>query len=323
MELASLSLAEIREFVERRKRLSRRLLEELQNDPRQGVRRLARRLDRRRAARQQERRRMQRLLSLERELWSQGVTRVAGVDEAGVGPLAGPVVAAAVVFPPGTVIPAVDDSKRLDPEERGRLCIRIRSAVVGIGFGVAEVAEIDRLNVYHAALQAMRRAVLDLPLRPQQVLVDARTIPDLPLPQHPVAGGDSRHFSIAAASIMAKTYRDELMCELDSRFPEYGFSAHKGYATPQHQQAIRRHGLCPAHRRSYAFVQELAGESSPQYRDLKRRLDSECSAEELAAVRHDFRGTAGLLPAERRRLQQLITRHKKKYPGPEQLSLLD
>jgi len=197
------------------------------------------------------------LLRVERGLWEAGITRVAGVDEAGVGPLAGPVVAAAVVFAPGAALRGVDDSKRLTPTRRTALEAEIRALALGVGVGIVDVSDIDRLNIYRAALEAMRRAVLALPVSPDHVLVDARRIPDITAPQTALVHGDARSFSIAAASIVAKVTRDRLMHDLDARYPEYGFRDHMGYGTPQHLAAINRHGPCPAHRRSFAPVREL------------------------------------------------------------------
>lgn len=322
MDFARMSLAEIRAFLARRKRIPSRQLDSLSHDPRTGVRRLLANWKKRRENELNERRRMRGLTALERRLWSEGLSLVAGVDEVGVGPLAGPVVAAAVIFAPGTEIPEIDDSKKLKGDVRLRLESRIRSTALEIGIGIADVPEIDRLNVYHAALQAMRRAVLELSRKPEHVLVDAREIPDLEIPQQPIPGGDGRHFSIAAASIIAKTHRDRLMKALDRRFPQYGFSTHKGYCTPEHQAAIRRHGACPIHRRSYTFVQELTGEASPAYLELKARLDAENSVRELASIRRDIRADSDLSPQERRKLQQLLARRQKRYPGPSQLRLL-
>ena len=197
------------------------------------------------------------LLRVERGLWEAGITRVAGVDEAGVGPLAGPVVAAAVVFAPGAALRGVDDSKRLTPTRRTALEAEIRALALGVGVGIVDVSDIDRLNIYRAALEAMRRAVLALPVSPDHVVVDARRIPDITPPQTALVHGDARSFSIAAASIVAKVTRDRLMHDLDARYPEYGFRDHMGYGTPQHLAAINRHGPCPAHRRSFAPVREL------------------------------------------------------------------
>jgi ribonuclease HII len=191
------------------------------------------------------------MLNFERVLWRAGVQHIAGVDEVGMGPLAGPVIAAAVVFPPHTELHGIDDSKRLDVEQRVDAARRIREAASGIGIGRAEVAEIDSINIYHAGLLAMRRAVEALPMRPQHVLVDARSIPGVDVPQNCFDKGDGLDFSIAAASIVAKVHRDGLMDELAREHPDYGFDRHKGYCTPEHQDAIRRLGPCAIHRQSF------------------------------------------------------------------------
>jgi ribonuclease HII len=171
-----------------------------------------------------------------------------------MGPLAGPVVAAAVVFPPGLGLSGVDDSKRLTAAQRERLALDIRG--VALAFAVAEVApaEIDALNVYRAGLEAMRRAVLRLEPSPDLVLVDARQIPGLAVPQETLVKGDARCHAIAAASILAKTRRDALMVELDARYPGYGFAEHKGYATAVHRAALKRLGPTPIHRRSFQLL---------------------------------------------------------------------
>ena len=142
-----------------------------------------------------------------------------------------------------------------------------------LSIGRAEVAEIDTVNIYHAGLLAMRRAVDALPVRPQHVLVDARTIPGVDVPQNCFNKGDGLDFSIAAASIVAKVHRDRLMDELARQHPEYGFERHKGYCTPEHQDAIRRLGPCAIHRQSFTFIRELRGEYSALFYDLKQRLD--------------------------------------------------
>lgn len=198
------------------------------------------------------------LLRVERELWTAGCVRVAGCDEVGVGPLAGPVVAAAVIVTPEMRIRGIDDSKKLSAARREELAQRIRDESIGVGVGVVDVADVDRLNVYHAALEAMRRAVLALPGDPpDHVVVDARTIPGLRIPQTPLIGGDGRSYSVAAASIVAKVTRDRLMSEWHSRYPDYGFDRHMGYGTAEHLAALERHGPCPIHRRSFAPVSQL------------------------------------------------------------------
>lgn len=232
----------------------RRIETALRDDPRAGARRLAERCARRAAAADNERRRVSLLFELRRELLSAGARYVAGVDEVGMGPLAGPVVAAAVILPEQVDLPGLDDSKRVDPTRREKLADAVREQA--LAFCVAEVAvgEIDRLNIYHAGLEAMRRAVLGLAVAPDHVMVDARTIPGLESPQTPLVGGDGRDGSIAAASIVAKVHRDALMRAFDSRHPGYGFARHKGYATPDHLDALRSLGPCPIHRRSFAPV---------------------------------------------------------------------
>lgn len=199
-------------------------------------------------------RRLAALLRRERALWAEGRERVAGVDEAGVGPLAGPLVAAAVIFPKGTGIRGVDDSKRLTPQRREALAAEIRAAALAVGVAVVEPEEIDRLNVYRATLAAMARALDALALKPDHVLVDARRIPGCDLPQEPIVKGDATCHAIAAASIVAKTTRDALMLRYEEEFPGYGFALHKGYGTAAHRDAIRRLGPSPIHRRSFTLL---------------------------------------------------------------------
>ncbi len=191
---------------------------------------------------------------------------VVGVDEAGRGPLAGPVVAAAVVLGRGRIPPGVRDSKALGEAARERLAREIRASALGCGIGVASVAEIDRLNILQASLLAMARAVRGLVgetgLSPRLVLVDGDRTPPLEWPARAVVKGDRRARLIGAASILAKVARDQLMRELDARYPEYGFARHKGYGSREHLAALARLGPCTAHRRSYAPVQALL-ESSP------------------------------------------------------------
>lgn len=194
------------------------------------------------------------LLQRERELWAGGTIRVAGVDEVGVGPLAGPVVAAAVIFEPGARILGVDDSKKLSAERRETLAAEIRRQAVVWSVVRVEPEEIDRINVLQASLTAMRRAVLQLDPLPEHVLVDGRAIPTLTIPQETWIKGDARCFAIAAASILAKTSRDAMMVGYDEEFPGYGFASHKGYPTPAHREAIRKLGPSPIHRQSFTLL---------------------------------------------------------------------
>ncbi len=196
-------------------------------------------------------RRIHELFRYERELWKQNVSVVAGLDEAGRGPLAGPVVAAAVVFTKETYIPQVNDSKKLTPPVREELYEIILEKAADCSVGFADVAEIDRYNIVQASFVAMRRAVEGLSRRPDFLLVDGKTFPEQAIPCRTIVQGDARSFSIAAASILAKVTRDRMMLEYDKLFPQYGFAAHKGYATRAHLDAIEQHGLCPIHRRSF------------------------------------------------------------------------
>jgi ribonuclease HII len=179
---------------------------------------------------------------------------IAGVDEAGRGPLAGPVVAAAVVLDPRVAIDGLRDSKQLTAAERERLAGVIRERALAWGLGRADVDDIDRINILQATLLAMARAVAGLPTLPAHVLVDGSHCPQLPCSVEAVIGGDRRHASISAASILAKVTRDAEMVELDGRYPQYGFRRHKGYPTAEHREALREHGPCPLHRRSFAPV---------------------------------------------------------------------
>ena len=234
------------------------LLRALRGDERAGAVALADQLTRRLASARRERARVARLFALRRRLAREGALHVAGVDEVGVGPLAGPVVAAAVILKPRVVLPGLDDSKQVSATARERLDVAIRSQSVAIGVGEVWPPELDRLNVYHAALEAMRRAVVALDTEPDHVLVDARTIPGISAAQTALVRGDARDGSIAAASIVAKVYRDAIMMRLERVHPGYGFARHMGYATPEHLDALRRLGPSPLHRRSFAPCNQLS-----------------------------------------------------------------
>jgi len=183
---------------------------------------------------------------------------ICGVDEAGRGPLAGPVCAAAVVFEPGRRAPAgIADSKVLSPRERERLTILIKSRALAWSIAWASVEEIDALNILQASLLAMRRAVEGLSVPPDEVLLDGAHCPVLAIPARAIVDGDAKVRVISAASVLAKTARDAEMCRLHERFPQYGFDEHKGYPTPRHLKALRRHGVCEVYRRSFAPVRLL------------------------------------------------------------------
>jgi len=196
-------------------------------------------------------------VALEEELRAGGAS-VAGIDEAGRGPLAGPVVAAAVIFPTGTFIPGVDDSKKLTPAARERLIDIVSSGALALGIGIVENDLIDEINILNASFLAMDRAVASLGMRPGHLIVDGNLFRAGPatrgIPVTTVVGGDAACFSVAAASIVAKVTRDRLMVEHDGRYPGYGFARNKGYGTAEHRAAILRLGLTPIHRRTFCHI---------------------------------------------------------------------
>lgn len=195
--------------------------------------------------------------------YERGLTLVAGADEVGRGPLAGPVVGAAVLWPAGLVLPGLTDSKKLSAAARERLLPQIRAACLGFAVGVVDAAGIDAINIRRASLAAMRQAVLRLPQAPQVLLVDGRDTLELELEQQAVVKGDARVAAIAAASILAKVVRDRMMAGYDQRYPGYGFVRHAGYPVPLHLEALRRLGPCPIHRRSFGPVREVLACPSP------------------------------------------------------------
>ncbi len=233
------------------------LARRLADDERAGARTLEAQAQRRLEAGRAERERLAGLLALRDRLVAGGARSVAGVDEVGVGPLAGPVVAAAVVLPERVTLRGLDDSKRIRPALRERLAGEIRAGAVGVGIGEVGVEEIDRQGIYRAALEAMRRAVADLErfVTVDHLLVDARRVPGVSAPQTAIVRGDQKDASIAAASIVAKVHRDALMMRLAERQPAYGFERHMGYGTEAHLAALERFGPCAAHRRSFAPVE--------------------------------------------------------------------
>lgn len=288
--MKQLSLKEIQDKYSSDGAVSPAILRTLQRDPRTGARRLYKVLAKRYEEQKKERNRLDAMLHFERLLWKAGIQRIAGVDEVGMGPLAGPVVAAAVVFPPGTEIEGIDDSKALDEATRSRLDQEIRQKASAFAIGVVEIEEIDRINIYHAGIRAMQLALSSLSTAPQHILVDSRTVPGFSQPQNSFDKGDGINFSIASASIVAKVYRDRLMTELDGKYPGYGFASHKGYATPEHQRAIRELGPCAIHRRSFDYIRELCGQYCNLYYSLKEQGYACTSREQLSAWESEMKG---------------------------------
>ena len=262
MKISDMSAAQIQKLLrEQGTSAKEEFVALLRDDPRAGVRKLFQQFSRQRALVTKERHRLQVMQLYETEARQKGFSIVAGVDEAGRGPLAGPVVAAAVVLPEGCSIPGIDDSKKLTPLKRERLYHEIQNGALNLAVGISSVEEIDRHNILQASLMAMRRAVLGLKQKPAYILVDAVHITGINIPQLPIIKGDGKSLSIAAASIIAKVTRDRMMQELDKHFPAYGFAQNKGYGTYEHIKALKCYGQCAIHRRTFIknFITSEAG----------------------------------------------------------------
>lgn len=199
----------------------------------------------------------------EREGYGQGFRRIAGLDEAGRGPLAGPVVAAAVILPEGILLPGLRDSKKLTALRRERFFAEIHDRALAIGVGTVGPELIDRINILKATILAMNRALDVLTVGPDYLLIDAIVLPDLRIPQKALIRGDDLSQSIAAASVVAKVTRDRLMLDYDRRYPEYDFRSHKGYGTAEHLQALERFGPCPIHRQTFRRVRPTVDDGRP------------------------------------------------------------
>jgi len=193
-------------------------------------------------------------LEIERSLWMQGVGSIAGVDEAGRGPLAGPVVAASVIFPRDVLIEGVNDSKKISEKQREKLYDVIRAQALTVGVGIVGHEVIDRINILQATILAMRKAIEEMKGKPDFVIVDGNSFRHETLRFQNVIGGDAKSFTIAAASIIAKVTRDRMMREFDHQYPNYGFAQHKGYGTQRHLDAIREFGLCEIHRKTFHSI---------------------------------------------------------------------
>jgi ribonuclease HII len=260
-EILAKSIPELKNrYVDRARPVPKGLVEALDCDSRQGAHHLAKLIRERWRKNRAEGQRLHNLLRFEIDLWAQGFNMIAGVDEAGMAPLAGPVIAGAVILPKNYKLKRLNDSKQiLDETVRGELAVQIKRDCIVWAVGRAEVEEIDTLNIYHAGLLAMRRAVEGLASQPDFILVDARRIPHCVTPQRGIIKGDALSASIAAASIIAKTTRDAIMTEFDSMHPGYNFKTHKGYPTPEHCRCLKELGATPIHRRSFARVREALG----------------------------------------------------------------
>ncbi len=246
-----MKISEIAAYLEQKTGLAEEVLVALAGDTRRGVQELLKRYYRLRKAGEDEINRLEIMLTEEKVLWGKGLTRIAGVDEAGRGPLAGPVVAAAVIFQPGSAIKHLNDSKQLSPKRREQLFDEIILTSQDYGIGSASSAEINHLNIHQASFLAMRRALDKMNKEPEYILVDGFLIPGYHSFQKAIVRGDSRSLSIAAASVLAKVSRDRIMLKLHDIYPNYAFNSNKGYGTIEHRQAIVKFGMTPEHRNSF------------------------------------------------------------------------
>jgi ribonuclease HII len=235
-------------------------LEELSRDGRAGVRKLFAAHRRREELENAERARIFSLHKYARELTAKGCVRIAGVDEAGRGPLAGPLVVGAAILRTGEFLAGLDDSKKLSAPKREELCWQIKDKALAFSVEIIPAAVIDEINIYQATLRGMRQALFSLPLSPGAALIDAMPLTNLPFPTMSLIHGDSLSASIAAASILAKVTRDRLMEDISRQYPQYGFARHKGYGTREHIEAIARYGPTPEHRLSFEPVKSMARE---------------------------------------------------------------
>lgn len=260
LNIARMTLSQIRNFFCRDGGIDQEVHDPLQRDSRRGAQRLRRSLRKSGDKRLQAEARLRVLTTVERRLRRAGSRAIAGLDEAGRGSLAGPVVSAAAILPWPCRWLGLDDSKRLAPREREAHARHILTHAPALGVGIVSAARIDAVGILRATWESMCRALACLSLKPDYLLVDGPfSIPGISIPQSPLVGGDARSLSVAAASVVAKVIRDEVMRRFDKKYPQYGFAGHKGYGTPEHLEALRRYGPCRIHRRTFRGVGAKTG----------------------------------------------------------------
>ena len=283
----------------------------VEKDSRAGVRRLAVQARKQWARQRAEEARRKELLQFEQRLWGRGVQRVAGVDEAGRGCLAGPVVAAAVVLPADADLPGLDDSKKLSARKREVLYDAVIAQAISTSIAGVDAPEIDQINILQASLKAMREAIGGLEVVPQHVLVDGHIRPGSSLKETALSGRRCAISVNCRCFGAAKVYRDRLLVEADETYPDYGFAGHKGYGSPDHMAALRLNGPCPLHRRSFAPVAELLGPSrSAAYASFVDGLEAADSPAELERMARFIKGATGDLPEEELRALRALYRKR-------------
>ncbi len=231
-------------------------IEDCKNDKRKGVQQLLTRWKTNQVNLRKNVQQFYEMSKYEKELYTDNIQYIAGVDEVGRGPLAGPVVAAAVILPKEFILPGLNDSKKLSEQKREELFTIISKEAISIGIGIVSAKEIDEINIYQASKLAMKKAVLQLNPAPSHLLIDAMQI-SIDIPQTPIIKGDSKSYSIAASSVIAKVTRDRLMKRIAEMYPQYGFDKHMGYGTPSHLEALKLHGRIEEHRLSFSPVQQV------------------------------------------------------------------
>jgi ribonuclease HII len=265
-EWSDMTLNEIKDYISLQAKVNNGWIEKLKQDSRTGVQKLGLALQRKMEAEVKEAQRVERMWAYEREHWTSGVRLIAGIDEAGRGPLAGPVVAAAVILPEDFDASGLNDSKQLTAEQRKALRERILLDAISVGVGVVDVDYIDEFNILQATFEAMRQAIKQCESIPELLLLDAVKLPGVHTNQISIIKGDAISHSIAAASVIAKTTRDQLMMDYAQLYPEYGFDEHKGYSAPRHYEALDRYGPCPIHRRSFQPIADRLANDLFYYR---------------------------------------------------------
>ena len=250
--MQNLSVGQIKELVENIEfEEYEKYIKTLEEDSRKSVKDIAKRLKKKIEAHEKEKLRLETINEYENDGYYRGYLSIGGIDEAGRGPLAGPVVASVVVFKPNTKIEHINDSKKLSEAKREELFDIIKETAIDYGIGIVDNNDIDEINILNATYKAMKKALDCLKEEPEYLLIDAATIPGINIDQKPIIKGDSKSISIAAASILAKVTRDNLMYHYDEMYPGYGFKSHKGYGTKEHYEAIEKLGITPIHRKSF------------------------------------------------------------------------
>ncbi|MFT5366766.1 MAG: ribonuclease HII [Candidatus Latescibacterota bacterium] len=297
-QIPNMTVSDIKKAVEAAFPPEEATLQVLEQDPRSGVRQLAVQVRRRKRADAKEDARLEQMGSLENKLRARGLTHIAGVDEAGRGPLAGPVTAAAVILPAHTLIVGLNDSKKLSEQKREILFDQIRTIALAIGVGEATPQEIDTLNIRNATHLAMRRAIDALSIPPDRILIDGNALPESKFAEMAIIGGDRKSISIAAASIIAKVTRDRLMVKYDLEYPEYGLAGHKGYGSAQHLAALRKHGPTPIHRHTFAGVPHNFQAFSADFDDFAEGIAAADSLPKLTAMGETIGSASSSLPPQ-------------------------